>query len=239
MTDKQRNRLNGILGTVAFHLLLILFFLAIRLKGYEVPEKDSILIDFQEVENQVEQLQKQQEEVLRQIETPDLSNQAKSNIAVNVTKDVQQELSTEQYVEDLMKELDIESLETPEPTEIEESDAASLSAEEQHPPATSDEKGEYSGETKIKYALKDRQKVYIPVPSFKCLNSGIIVIDITVNPEGEVIQTSLSPESSTSDECLVSEALQAARGSYFNRSEKAPNRQKGYISFEFRAQQQY
>jgi len=238
VTDKQRSKLNGILGTIAFHLLFVVFFMGIKLHKADVPEKNIIEIDFEETDDllqkKLEQLKQDKQEAL----ASELEEEVlKSNRAVNLNEKTAKELSTEEYVKDLMKELNIETLESPKEPDVNGNMPSPSKPvnQNQEPP----DEGEYAGPTKIKYALKDRSKVYIPVPSFKCPDRGLVVVDIVVNPSGDVLSANISPDSPIVSGCLASEALQAARQSQFNRKADAPEKQQGYISFEFRAQRKY
>ncbi len=85
----------------------------------------------------------------------------------------------------------------------------------------------------IAYSLVGRKAIEIPNPVYTCDTRGKIVINITVNAEGEVTATSVNEASSTSDnECIKTKALQYARGARFS---KLPGRsvQPGTITYYF------
>lgn len=233
MKEKQRNRINGILGTIIFHLLFVLLFFLIKLHGFKVEEENEFLIDFSETEvlpQQHTQIEKPHAQPDAGI--PQLSEAQKSNIAVNVTKAVNDEISTEKYLEKVLDELGIDALVQNHDRSLPKEDYALQNKDKK--PVVSE--GEYSGPTRISYFLENRDRIKIPVPSFMCETSGTVVVNIEVNQQGYVVNASISSKSTTDNECLLREALIAARKSVFNSSAIARNKQNGYITFEFEAQ---
>jgi hypothetical protein len=94
----------------------------------------------------------------------------------------------------------------------------------------------YTGESNIRYFIKNRYDIYIANPLYTCPEymSGLIVIDIEVNKNGNVISAKFNKEKSTTTaECLIDGAIQAAYESYFNRDDKAAELQKGYITYRY------
>lgn len=81
-----------------------------------------------------------------------------------------------------------------------------------------------------------RHKVYLPVPSYMCEVAGVVVMDIVVNPNGQVIDCDVKRELSSSNECLRRAAREKAEVSLFNADSSAPSRQKGTITYTFVAQ---
>lgn len=86
----------------------------------------------------------------------------------------------------------------------------------------------------VSYYLEDRTATKLPNPVYTCPNSGIIVIHITVNKYGDVIHTTVdNSQSTTSDRCLIDQALEYAKQAKFNLSERSSQNQKGTISYNF------
>ena len=85
------------------------------------------------------------------------------------------------------------------------------------------------------YRLVDREALFFPNPVYLCDAGGRIVITITVDNSGHVIEayyaTSLSD---TTNECLIYEALNYARRSTFSTSIKPS--QMGTITYNFQNQ---
>lgn len=87
----------------------------------------------------------------------------------------------------------------------------------------------------ISFSLKGRRAVKIPNPVYTCDVAGKIVINIQVDANGYVIDTSLNKGSSTSgNECLVERALEYAAGARFSKL-AGKNEQPGTITYYFRS----
>lgn len=93
----------------------------------------------------------------------------------------------------------------------------------------------FQGSTYITYFLKDRYKMKIPVPTYKCETLGKVIVNITVNRDGKVSAYDIAPES-TSNECLRTAAIQSIKKSSFNQNYDAPLKQRGTITYIFEAQ---
>lgn len=85
----------------------------------------------------------------------------------------------------------------------------------------------------ISFSLVGRSAIDIPNPIYTCDTPGKVVVNIAVNSNGEVIETSVNKRSSTTDnECLTEMAQQYARAATFS---KLPGRtsQPGTITYYF------
>jgi len=86
--------------------------------------------------------------------------------------------------------------------------------------------------TSISYSLVDRNAYDLPPPIYTCIEGGKVVINIEVDSDGYVTETSFNEKSSTtSNGCLVDNAMAYALKAYFNSSNKAS--QKGTITYLF------
>ena len=84
----------------------------------------------------------------------------------------------------------------------------------------------------ISYSLVNRTDVYLPIPIYLCEDGGKIVINITVDAQGNVIDAYVNSSSTSSNECLQESALMYAKQAKFNASPgKKP--QIGSITFNF------
>ena len=93
---------------------------------------------------------------------------------------------------------------------------------------------EYSGPSSVFYSLKGRHKLILPIPVFKCEESGLVRVQIIVNKQGKVIKAEvIEKESDTKNDCLFEAALNAAYRARFNSDNKSPIRQIGSITFNF------
>jgi hypothetical protein len=105
--------INAILGTVIIHLVLIMIFLIVKIGQVKESNDQQMLIEL------VEEVQTLQEIVKQppsgHFEIPSLNMQSINNIAVNVDEKLKDEISTEKYEQQVMKELGISTL-TPDNT---------------------------------------------------------------------------------------------------------------------------
>lgn len=85
----------------------------------------------------------------------------------------------------------------------------------------------------ISFSLVGREKVQIPPPIYLCQASGKIVISITVDSNGNVVDAQYNNASNSINGCLVDHALEYAKTSTFTSN---PNKktQLGTITFLFR-----
>lgn len=87
----------------------------------------------------------------------------------------------------------------------------------------------------ISFSLKGRRAVKIPNPVYTCDTAGKIVVNIIVDANGYVIDTSINKGSSTSsNECLTGQALEYAAGARFSKL-SGRNSQPGTITYHFRS----
>ncbi len=84
----------------------------------------------------------------------------------------------------------------------------------------------------IEYSLGNRENVYMKNPAYRCEGGATVVVDITVNRNGRVIDASVSKASSASS-CFAEMALDAAQSSRFNVDASAPEKEKGTITYIF------
>ena len=230
LKEEEKNILTGIVGTIGVHLLILIAFLIIRLDKVRDVHKEPIVIEFdEEMYKTLEQLM--QEEKLQKSDVKSLSQKDIKNIAVNTENQLQKDISTEKYIEQLKEELDIDELNQQHDRSIDEPIIAS---EKNKTPEKKEDK-KYSGPTRIEYSLKGRTDRFIHIPVYKCQKGGKVLINIVVNQEGEVVNASVA-SSSTDELCIIETALNSARISLFNIDLNAPPKQKGTISYEFLSQ---
>ena len=83
----------------------------------------------------------------------------------------------------------------------------------------------------VYYSLKGRIDQYLPVPIYLCDARGKIVVNITVNHNGNVVKVSTNSASTSNNACLKDYALKYAKEARFNSANKIS--QIGTITFEF------
>jgi protein TonB len=95
-------------------------------------------------------------------------------------------------------------------------------------------KGHGVGDLNGGYSLHGRSRLALPSPQ-QCSNQGKVVIGITVDRSGKVIDTKFRRfESTAFDDCNVNNALMAARKATFNPDPNAPETQQGTITYVYK-----
>ncbi len=84
----------------------------------------------------------------------------------------------------------------------------------------------------MSYSLKDRTHNFMPTPIYLCEEGGKIVVNITVNSQGTVTETSINGSSTSDNQCLKEHALEYAREATFSEDASKPS-QVGTITFNF------
>ncbi|MFI1745035.1 hypothetical protein [Thalassobellus sediminis] len=84
----------------------------------------------------------------------------------------------------------------------------------------------------ISFSLTNRTKVHIPIPVYLCEVDGKIVINITVNNKGSVVDAYVNTSSNSTNECLIEHALDYAKKSQFS-ADASKKSQIGSITFYF------
>lgn len=94
------------------------------------------------------------------------------------------------------------------------------------------------GNVTVSYSLSApvRHAVKMPVPAYMCEGGGEVIVNIVVNPSGEVVDCRVDDALSARNNCLREAALSKATLTLFNADSSAPARQKGTISYLFIAQ---
>jgi len=239
----------GILGTIIVHLVLAIIFMTIKLNAEYKNYDQAILIDLSSIEELMT-------EEMPEIELPSqASNQemeAFRDIAVNVSDIPEVPFDIDAYMEQLKNEM-IEAGEIGKDNYIDmmnerarrEAEETNLEFIERDPMERESEvlkkaaemAANYQGPTRIYYNLLNRSHIKLPLPVYKCPDSGKVTLSITVNPYGTVIQADvMEEESSTDDFCLHEAAREAALNSRFNSGQNFPERQKGTITYIFASQ---
>lgn len=93
------------------------------------------------------------------------------------------------------------------------------------------------GLTTVSYDLVGRTDIVLEVPAYLCKGQGRVVVRVAVDRSGVVTKAELDAgATTTTDDCMVSNALSSAGGARFSRSSDAPQPQRGTITYVFLAQ---
>lgn len=231
----------GILGTIAFNLILAILFFIFELSGRSNIYYAEVNVDF---ERQYEILPEPPPEERDKLLPDDALDPTKEyeaikNIAIDATKeDLNPGLTDEKNIDadELYQEAQRlrDKMDKNRQTWQEAENAlgeAIPNIEEKILP-TQDE-GKFEGPSVISYYLKDRKAMHLPVPSYKCENGGRVVVDIEVLRNGTVSKASIDAANSVLDDCINSAAIAAAKASIFTVSDIAQPRQTGSITYLF------
>ena len=237
-----RENLRAILYTLIFHLVVLIILIFVQVEGLKRDHELGIRLEFEKktVEDFLEEEMADVpaewlEEVMRQRE-------ASSNRAVNLNAEAgfNEDISTDDYVQDLLDQ--IEQARNQEDREKLEELQAILASADYVPPGgePAKEQGEYTGPTTITYEFLDeprqRGKVELTIPVYRCQGSGMVRVEITVGNDGTVQSAEVKAIKGADRVCFADAALSAARSSLFRIDFYAPQKQRAVITYSFIAQ---
>ena len=229
----------GLYLTIIFHLVVIIVLLVYQINT-SIKREESFVLDFSKQE-EIEQRKKEEifkKDVSKRIEemlaAAQISRSEIKNIAVDAGSHLKDDRNTD--AEQLYKDAERLANELKKGQNAQE-DAREETVELPSKENKSDEKKkEYSGPSVVSYNLDGRKASHLKIPAYRCYGCGDVTIIITVDPQGNVIGAKVLDEISSSDSCLRSFAVRAARLSKFSASSSAPARQNGEILYRFIAQ---
>ena len=229
----------GIYITVSVHLAVIIVLLLIRI-GQEIQRENSFLLDF----TQQEEMERKREEAqLQQLTAEQLDRLISAAEAIpirNVAVDrsaLKDDRGTN--ADELYKEAErlAQELKEGQSRQVEDPEAFASAEEPVKPqPEKKVQDKPYSGPSVLSWSLDGRKASHLPIPAYRCYGAGEVVVIIAVNNRGDVVNAKVNEELSSTDGCLRSFAIRAARMSKFSSSTTAPARQMGTITYAFIAQ---
>lgn len=112
-----------------------------------------------------------------------------------------------------------------------------LGKKEGDPNSTNTVGGPNSGDRGVSYSLDGREPQSLPKPSYDFNEEGVVVVEVTVDKDGNVIKAVPGYRGSTTLNAQLLEAAEkAALQAKFDKKESAPAIQKGTISYHFKLQ---
>ena len=228
----------GLYVTIILHLVVLIVLMASQL-GNALRQQESFVIDFSKAE-QMEKLEKELalkkaiNERLNEMLASSSGSAPVANIAVDRSS-LKDDRSSPEETEKLYRDA----------RELQEAlrrgagpqeDEYSIPAPEDTPATKSSESKPYSGPSVLEWELEGRKASHLPIPAYRCMGAGKVKVLITVSRNGSVSGAKIDDSESSSDGCLRSFAIRAARLSRFSSSTSAPERQTGYIIYQFIAQ---
>ncbi len=223
--------------------MLVSAFLLAELDRKGNPQEEAFLIELPDLLPEEEPVEEQQE--LQESEP--VSTQASA--ALNQTQSSRTNMASNRlaqnekfFDEEYLKELqdaqklvsDVNSQLAKEKVNWEDIKMPEQSTEGMHPDSISNTI--YTGESNIVYYLENRYHRRLPIPVYLSQGGGKIIVDITVNRQGTVIQAEPRKSPGIRDEQLYLYAQAAASRTVFNAEPSAPEPQKGTIHYTFVAQ---
>lgn len=230
----------GLYLTIIFHLVVVIVLLVYQIDS-TIKGETSFVLDF----TKQEELEKEQKEEQKKVEISkrleDMIAAARAsqpqikNIAVDASnKPLKDDRNTD--AEQLYKDAEKLARELKNGQSAIEEDAREETVDLNNTPTDNSSKKEYSGPSVVSYSLDGRKASHLKVPAYRCYGSGDVVVIITVDPQGRVVNAQVMEEMSSSDPCHRKEAIRAARLSRFSVSTTAPARQTGEIIYRYIAQ---
>ncbi|MFT5242163.1 MAG: TonB family protein [Glaciecola sp.] len=95
-----------------------------------------------------------------------------------------------------------------------------------------DKEAPRNSNSSVSFSLKNRQKVKLPPPVYLCETSGKIVVNITVDAQGQVTDTYINSSSSSKNQCLTDTAIEYAQNAIFSDANRKS--QIGSITYYFK-----
>ncbi len=241
---------NGIIGTVIFHVILLMIFLFMGFVAPEpvFPDPEGILINFGtddfgagdvEPENNVSE------------PVPVVTNPV-NNVQENMTQDFQESVAINQEETNTEEQVEEEETEDKEPVEVVNNNALFPGNQNNNSTSQGETQGNgnqgdldgspnsnnYTGGGKgnngIGYSLNGRTPAgKFPVPTYPPGNvSGKVVVNIKVDKYGKVISVEKGKGCTTTDQRLIDSAIKAAWKAKFNKDFNSIA-QTGTITYNF------
>ena len=255
---EKKNKRNGIIGTILFHIILLLSFLFMGLT-YKTPPppEEGISINFGFDDEGIKEIQPED----KSLESNPIVKEVIQEPVKVLEKIITQETVKTEIIEtpkEIKKENKEKKLEEEEEVVIEKIEPVvnkkalypgNKKKEEQVDGNKKKQGNQGSVEGDINstkyegggignngeaYQLLGRDVSYKVKPIYKVQSEGIVVVDITVDPLGNVINAIAGVKGSTTlNSQLLKRAKEAALKTKFSAKESAPSRQQGKIIYNF------
>lgn len=234
------DQIAGLYITAIIHLAVIIVLL-IGSIGYQLKSENSFVLDFtkQEEKEEIERLEKLKQSAAQKLEAliSASSGVPIRNVSVNRSGQLRDDRGTN--AEELYREAERLAQELKDGqnrAQDSSEDFAELNKPDTKPKEEKTKPKPYSGPSVLSWSLPGRNASRLPIPAYRCIGSGEVTVIITVNNQGQVINAKVDDGVSSTDGCLRSFAIRAARLSRFSASTTAPSRQMGTITYAFIAQ---
>ncbi len=231
------------MGTLLFHIFLVLAFLLADVDMKGNPKEDELLIEFPDILPEEKVVEEKQEEAPEKnsVDNSDMAN--RTNVASNkmATKNTTKS-AKEFFDDDYLKEVeaarrlsaDVNKQLSKKIVDINDIKMPVETTDGMNPDSIKNII--YSGESNIVYYLENRYHRSLPIPIYLSQGGGTVIVDISVNQQGKVVRAVPRKNKNITDEQVFLYAKAAALRTVFNTDYKAPSLQKGSIHYSFVAQ---
>ena len=228
---------NAILGTLIVHILIFVWLNIQNVSFYIIQPKEKVLatLDFTTPENNLIPKKSKENFTDNEIvvtnaasnydQEKDMSASQKKALAEKVIEDVK-EFEKKQF-NDFGKDNPVIDNS---PHEIEKIKDNSIIK-------TVNKSLKKTSNATAKYFCENRNMILQKIPSYLCNQTGTVRLTIKVNPKGEVTDCKVdNSETSTSNQCLIENAINYAKNWKFNQDFSSTQRQEGWIEFIYLSQ---
>jgi len=232
------------MGTLVFHIFVILFFLLADVDMKGSPKEEPLLIEFPDnLPELEEEVEKQETESSDEIPVNNSESSNRTNAASNKMASTNTTTSAEDFFDDeYLKEIeaakrlssDVSSQLSKEIVDINDIKMPVKTTEGMEPDSIKNVI--YVGESNIVYYLENRYHLSLPIPVYLSQGGGKVIVDIVVNQQGRVVEAIPQKNRNIREEHTFLYAKAAALRTVFNPDPTAPKLQKGSIHYTFIAQ---
>ena len=227
---------HGIIGTLAVHMLLFVWFNLENMSFTVIDPKEKLVAVLDYID----------ESPIIEIESlldENFPSEELTNVSVNnnlketqYTSTFDQEKADQEVLEELKKlesnEFDNISLDNPELLKDEKSINPNLINEE----SLENENAAFGNDivATASYSLLNRTSLNQKIPSYKCKEEGVVRLKIKVNQKGKVVQYEIDEsKTTTQNDCLRNVALDYINYWRFNQDFKDNAKKEGWVEFKY------
>ena len=228
---------HGIIGTLAVHMLLFVWFNLENMSFTVISPKEKVVavLDYIDDSPIIE---------IESLSVDNLEPKETTNVTVNnnlketqYTNDFNQEKADQEVLDELKKlesnEFDNISLDNPELLKEEKTTINPQLIDENAPENKAAAFGNNIVAT-ANYSLTNRTSLHQKIPSYQCKEEGVVRLLIKVNQKGKVVQYEIDEQKTTTkNECLRNAALDYITYWRFNQDFNDNIKKEGWVEFKY------
>jgi hypothetical protein len=230
-----KRNIYGVIGTLIFHILLVSLFLIFNVNRKGYVKEEQIIIEF------AEPIQEMVKEPAK-AKIPEANLPGSKSLATNRASNISAPKEDRFFDADYKKEVENARKLASDVNKQLQKEVPNMNDIKMPVDKTEGKKPEsiknivYSGKSNIKYDLKGRYHLSLPIPVYLAQGGGTVVVDILVDKRGQVIKATARKNNTIADLQVFYYAEFAASNTVFNSDPSAPAQQKGTIQYNFIAQ---